>query len=324
MKTLVTGATGLLGSALTRQLVATAADVRILRRPTSRLDLVGAEAAAAVEHAVGDLADVASLRAAMEGVATVYHVAAAVDLRADPDVLYAVNVEGTAHVVNAALAAGVQRLVHTSSVAALGLPAHPADRIDEDTPWQDAPPRSAYARSKRAAELEVYRGLAEGLDAVIVNPALVFGVGRPGANTRRLVDAVRAGWARVVPPGGTGVVDAEDAAAALRRAMAAGAPGQRYVLCAENLSWRRLAATLALALDAPPPLVTLPPRLVHAAAALSEAWAFVTRTPPWLARPRAATLVARRRYDAARARDALGCSFRPFTATARRLADALR
>jgi len=204
---LVTGATGFVGSVLTRQLVDAGTDVRIFRRDTSSLDLLGTYAER-VDHAVGDLRRARSLYEAMQGVDRVYHVAAKVSFaRGDRAAVRRVNADGTAHVVNAALKAGVDRLVHTSSIAALGRPPEPDGAIDETTEWQGLPHRSAYARSKRRAELEVHRGIAEGLDATLVNPSLVFGVGGPETNTRRIVDAVRSGWLLAVPPGGTNVVD---------------------------------------------------------------------------------------------------------------------
>jgi len=164
---------------------------------------------------------------------------------------------------------------------------------------------------------------AEGLDAVIVNPALVFGVGGPDTNTRRIVDAVRSGWMVAAPPGGTNVVDVQDVAAGHRAAMAQGESGERYLLGGENRSWRSILGTLAEAFGIDPPQYTIPGPLLTAGAFVSEAVAAVTRTRPFLPRSTARTAAHTHRFDNTRAREALGCTFREFDETARRIAAAL-
>lgn len=320
---LVTGATGFIGSVLTRQLVEEGKDVRIFRREHSSLDLLG-DVADEVEHAVGDVTYARSLYEAMEGIEQVYHVAAKVSFaRRDREALRRVNVDGTANVVNAALEAGVDRLVHTSSIAALGRPLASDALVDETTPWQEASHRSPYARSKRQAELEVHRGIAEGLDAVLVNPSLVFGVGGPSTNTRRIVDAVRSGWAVAAPPGGTNVVDVRDVAAGHRAAMQRGESGRQYLLGSENRSWQSILTILADAFGVDSPRYTMPASLLRAGAAISEAVAAVIRSRPVLPRATARSAARTYRFDNRRAREELGCTFRSFAETAEWIAGAL-
>ena len=324
MKTLVTGATGFIGSTLTRRLLAQGAEVRILRRATSKLDLLG-EAAQHVEHVLGDVTDPESLRAAMDGVAHVYHTAAYVALggRRDRALLHRVNVYGTACVVNAALAAGVARLVHTSSIAALGRPEGLLHPIDENTAWQASRHNTPYAVSKHEAELEIHRAIAEGLDAVLVNPSLVFGVGRPGENTRQIAERIRDGTFRAIPTGGTNVVDVEDVAAGHVRAMDNGQTGARYLLGGENLMWQAIVETLAEALGVAPPRRSLSPGLAMAFATASEAVAFVTRTRPLLTRTMARNVSQVYTFSNRKAIDDLGCTFRPFSDTAKRIAETI-
>lgn len=320
---LVTGATGFIGSVLTRQLVAEGERVRILRRESSSLDLLD-DVIEEVDTAVGDVTHARSLYEAMTGIDQVYHVAAKVSFdRRDREALRRVNVDGTANVVNAALEAEVDRLVHTSSMAAFGRPVDAEAPIDETTSWHNAAHRSAYARSKYRAELEIHRGIAEGLDAVIVNPSLVFGVGRPGTNTRRIVEVVRSEWLPAVPPGGTNVVDVRDVAAGLCRAMTHGETGRRYLLGGENLSWAAIAETLAEAFGVEPPRYKVPAPLLTAGAVVSEAVAAVTRTRSLFSRATARTASRTYRYDNSRARDELGWTFRPFEDTAQRIAQRL-
>ncbi|HEX8298828.1 MAG TPA: SDR family NAD(P)-dependent oxidoreductase, partial [Rubricoccaceae bacterium] len=213
---LVTGATGLVGAAVVRHLLAEGVAVRILRRDASRMDLLGS-AATRVEHATGDVTDPDAVREAVRGTEAVFHVAGVVALAPSARRrVFAVNALGAAHVVDACLAEGVSSLVHTSSIAALGRPeATGTGRVvlDETAVWTPSKTNTAYAESKRAGEREALRGAAEGLRAVVVNPALVFGAGRADEGTGSVVERLRRGRLPAAPPGATAVVDVEDVAA---------------------------------------------------------------------------------------------------------------
>lgn len=318
---LITGATGFVGSALARRLAEAGEPVRILRRATSRLDLLG-DTSDAVEHAIGDVTDIESLERAMDGVDTVFHVAAIVAFgrRARPR-LRRVNVEGTANVVNAALHTGVRRLVHTSSIAALGRSAG-ATILDESAVWTPSPLNSAYAISKHDAEREVQRSVAEGLDAVIVNPALIWGPGRSGEGTFDMAERLARGHLPLAPPGTTSVVDVEDVVSGLIAARDRGGRGERTILAAETLPWPTIVATLADALGVDTPR-TAPGWLLSAGGVLGDAVGLVTRSEPPLTRETARTAQAEIGYDGSRAERELGIQYRPFAETARRIANHL-
>lgn len=317
---LVTGATGLLGSALTRQLVESGEHVRIYRRETSRLDLLE-DVVDRVEHAIGDINDPEALREAMQGVSHVYHSAAFVGFggKRDQSELNYVNVHGTINVVGEALDSGIQRLVHVSSMAAFGRPNPSPALIDETTAWTPSPNNSAYAESKYLGEMEVHRAVAEGLDAVIVNPALIFGPGRMDENTGSIVTRARSG-AKLAPAGGTCVVDVDDVAAGMRAAMARGETGERYFLGGQNLSWLEILSTLADAFGQPPPRTVVSSRMAMLAGTISELGALVTRKPATLTRETARTSAQTWRYSNRKATEELGITFRPFSETARRIA----
>ncbi len=320
---LVTGATGMIGSALVRRLVASGERVAIYRRSSSSTDLLG-EVSGQVDHRLGDMTDIESIHKAFAGIDVVFHVAGHIGFggRGTEDRLRKVNVEGTAHIVNAGLEHGIDRLVATSSMAAFGKPKDPDELIDEQTDGRPADGISAYALSKYGGELEVQRGIAEGLDAVIVNPALVFGEGRSGENTWRLVEAVRDGRLPGYPPGGTNVVDVLDVVEGHIQALHLGKCGERYFLGSENLSWREIMTTLAHALGVSPPRFRIPPFLILSSGLFMQSVARLLGTEPRLSLEAARLSIKGRRYSNLKAKTELGLSFRAFEDTADRLASA--
>lgn len=259
--TLVTGATGHVGINLVRRLAARGERVRITVRPRSRRE--GLEGLA-LEEASAELGDPASLRAAAEGCARVYHLAAAVRLDPfAPAKVVRVNVEGTRNVLQAARDAGVHRFVHCSSVAAIGAgdAARPAD---ETTPWELAD-HGPYFTSKRDAEIEVLRAAKEGFDAVVVNPGMIFGAWDVRPSAGALLLALARFMPPVAPPGATGFVGVTDVVDGLVRAMERGRPGERYVLVGDNLRWQDFLALVASVLGVRPPLLVAPGGVMRAA-----------------------------------------------------------
>jgi dihydroflavonol-4-reductase len=192
MATLVTGAGGFIGSAVVRALVAQGRAVRAGLAPGEAPDnLLGLD----VERVTVDVGDPAAVARAVDGCDVVYHLAAIYSLwLRDPSRIYAVNVDGTRHVLAAAAAAGVRRVVHTSSIAAVGVPP-PGHLADETLPWTHWRQADPYMRSKYLAELEARRAAAAGLPVVIVCPAFPFGGRRSRADPDRALHRRGAGGA---------------------------------------------------------------------------------------------------------------------------------
>jgi dihydroflavonol-4-reductase len=271
---LVTGSTGFIGAHLCRALVERGYRVRAFHRPTSSPRLLER---LEVEHALGDLTQPETLQAAMKGMEVVFHSAAWMGGSHPTGQQYAATVEGTRNVLQAAQAAGVHRLVHTSSVAALGVPgeARPGRDgslepvpIDERHTWNYRPDFYPYGYAKYLAELEVQKAVARRLDAVIVNPTLVFGAGDIYRQAGSIVTQVAERRVTVAIEGGINCAHVADVVDGHLAALACGRTGERYILGGENLTHLGLVQLIADVTGAPEPGVVLPTGLVR-----------------WLARP---------------------------------------
>ncbi len=272
MTALVTGATGFVGSAVARALLARGHRVRVLarsggdRRNVAELD---------VEIVEGDLDDPPSLDRAVEGCRHVFHVAADYRLWVpDPEAMYARNVEGTRRLMLAALRAGVERVVYTSSVAVLGL--RPGDEpSDEETPATVDDMIGPYKRSKFLAE-EVVRELVRdaGLPAVVVNPSAPIGPRdvKPTPTGRMILDAATNRMPAYVDTG-LNVVHVDDVAEGHLLALERGAVGERYILGGEDMSLRAILEEVARIAGTRAPRVRLSPGLLEPVAFVAETWA---------------------------------------------------
>jgi dihydroflavonol-4-reductase len=244
----------MVGSHIARQLAERGDDLKLVLRRTSRRDnLAGLDA----KIVTGDLLDRAAVRRALRGVDRVFHAAGLTSLRASPDHLYRMNVETTRIVLEEALRAGVERVVFTSSIAAVG-PARRHSTADERQRFWGGSTRIPYVRSKREAEVEALRIGALGLPVVIVNPAHVLG---RGDVNRSSTEVVRRFLRRELPAyvdGAINIVDAEDAARGHILADERGVPGERYILGNRNFTWDRLFADLGRLSGVEPPALKLP------------------------------------------------------------------
>lgn len=246
-KIFMTGATGFVGAYLLRQLVDRGYQVRALHRRTSRTDLViGVQQQ--VEWVEGDIMNLSLLEDEMQGMDEVYHAAALVSFDPrDKDKMFRINGTGTANVVNAALHTGVGKLLHVSSIAALGRKPFRTD-IDESIQWENNKLNSGYAISKFKGENEVWRGIEEGLNAVIVNPSVVLGGGFWSKGTSKFFPRVWKGQ-RFYPKGATGFVDVRDVARAAIELMESDQVNERFILNSVNWSYQELLNKIADALD---------------------------------------------------------------------------
>ena len=267
-KTLVTGGTGFLGLHLVRALAERGDQLRLLVRRSSNLEpLEGIE----FDRATGDVTDRAAVRRAMAGVDRVFHVAGRTSLRAaDRDAVFAANLRGARLVFEAALEEGVERVVHTSTVGAIGV-AKARGTADETTPFEIGHLGLSYVNSKHEAELEAFRLAAHGLPVVIVNPSFVLGPDAPSHTSMGLVRRFCLGQIPVYVDGGLNIVDVRDVAAGHLLADERGEVGERYILAGRNFTLDRLFADLGRIADVRPPAIKIPSGLARIGGELAAA-----------------------------------------------------
>ncbi|MDQ2752711.1 MAG: NAD-dependent epimerase/dehydratase family protein [Bacteroidota bacterium] len=229
----VTGATGLLGSSLLQALLHHQQPVKALYHS----HIPQFENSGKVEWVQGDILDVEFLAETLQNIQQVYHCAAIVSFQPKQrEELYKTNVEGTANVVNACLETGVRKLVHVSSVAALGRTENTV--IDETSHWFEGN-SSEYGKSKYLAEMEVWRGIGEGLEAVIVNPSIILGAGDWNEGSSKFFKTVYNQFLWYTD-GVSGFVDVLDVANAMILVMNSTISAERFILNAENVRYKEL------------------------------------------------------------------------------------
>lgn len=253
---LVTGGSGLVGRELILQLLAENKDVAAIYHTTPLLDFPFP----GVRAIQCDLSDIDALEEAMQGVTQVYHCAAKVSFNPKhKQELYKINVEGTANVVNAALNAGVYKMIHVSSVAALGRLRN-GETVDESMQWSKETSNSVYGHSKFLGEMEVWRGVGEGLEAVVVNPTIVLGSGNWNKGSTEIFKSVynEFPW---YSEGITGFVDVRDVAKAMIMLMESNITDEKFIISACNKSYREIMNMMAAAFGKKPPSKKITPFL---------------------------------------------------------------
>lgn len=315
MRILVTGATGFVGSHVVRKLLEAGHSIRVLRRASSSTKMLEG---LTVETTVGDVTDRPSVLEAVDGCEAVFHVAGLVSFwRGERERQTAINVGGTRNIVDACLDRKVRRLVHTSSIAAVGYAAE-GRLSDETVEYNWWPYRIHYNNTKHLAEEEVKVGLRRGLDAVIVNPAIVFGPGDLNLNAGAMIFQAARGRLVIYPTGGGCVCDVEDVARGHVLALEKGRTGERYILGGDNYTWKELFTLIAEVLGVPPPRRRLPTPALHLFAALAELNGLLTKKEPPITRESARITPVPGYYSSEKAVRELGYSVSPFRETVRK------
>jgi len=269
---LITGATGLLGTHIALELLARGQQVRALSRAGSSqksMKQVFAHYGSfdlfqRIEWVEGELEDVSSLIDALKGCITVYHCAAIVSYHpADRKQMYKVNVEGTANIVNACINQEGVALAHVSSIAAIGRTKE-STHLNENSEWVEGERTTHYAITKHLSEMEVWRGIQEGLNAVILNSGLIIGPGSFSRSSGGMFSRIDQGIP-FYPPGGTGFISAPDAARTLVELMHQEKFGHRYIAVAENKTMLDVFSKVAEALGKKAPSKEVTPLLLNIA-----------------------------------------------------------
>ena len=293
----ITGASGLLGASLIETLVNShdgATDLQI--RALYRKQIPAIKFAKKIEWIEGDILDVVVLEEALKGVTEVYHCAAIVSF--DPKQkqrMHATNIDGTANVVNACIDAGIKKLLFVSSVAALG-------RIREDGPinetmnWSEETSNSEYGKTKYLAEMEVWRGIGEGLDAVIVNPVIILGSGDWNGGSSGIFKSAynRFPW---YTNGASGFVDVKDVTTAMTALMKTDISAQRFIISGHNTPYRTIFNLIADAFKVPRPHKRVTPLLASIVWRLEAVKALFTGSSPLLTKETTLTAQAVVNFD---------------------------
>jgi nucleoside-diphosphate-sugar epimerase len=293
---LVTGGTGFVGAYIIKALVEKGYSVRAIRRSMKLPSFIPGEIMDKVEWREGDVLDIVSLTDAMDGIDTVIHSAAIVSfLKKERKKMYQTNVVGTANVVNMSIDSNIRRFVHISSIASLGRRTD-GGVINEEKKWEDNKINTHYAKSKFKAELEVWRGIGEGLNAVILNPSTILGYGDWNSGSSAIFKNVYNEF-KWYPTGVNGFVDIEDVAAAAVLLMESAISKERFIINGDNWPFRKLMDTIADSFGKQKPVKPATPFLLGIAWRMEKLRSFFTIRKPLLTRESAKVAHSKTCFD---------------------------
>lgn len=289
---LVTGGAGLLGKELITQLLQQGKQVRAIYNNTKLNSFQNAN----LQQIPCNILDVVGLEEAMQGVDQVYHCAAIVSFNPRRrEEMFKINIEGTANVVNAALVAGVKKMVYVSSVAALGR-IRENEAINETMNWTEETSNSAYGQSKYLAEMQVWRGIGEGLDAVMVNPVIILGAGDWNGGSSQIFKTAYEEFPWYTD-GSTGFVDVRDVVKAMIELMNSNISAERFILSAENKTYAEVFNLMAKAFGKKPPHKKVTPLLAKIVWRLEAIKSRFTGKDPLLTKETSATAMTKATFD---------------------------
>ncbi|WP_250433256.1 NAD-dependent epimerase/dehydratase family protein [Hanstruepera flava] len=317
---LVTGGTGLVGSHLLYQLVQSSQNVRAIYRRQKKLDIVKRvfsyysdnylELYNKIQWVESDLLDIPKLTDAFKDVEYVYHCAAFVSFEPDKyHILRRTNIEGTANIVNLGISHNIKKLCYVSSIAALGESQENA-KINEDTNWNPEADNSVYAITKYGAETEVWRGTQEGLPAVVVNPGVIIGEGIWSHGSGNIIKKVF-NKLPFYTSGSIGCIDVQDVVNIMIQLQESNIINERYVLVAENTSYKSFLYTIAEKLNVEPPKKEAKPWLLAIGWRLDWLTHKILRKRRVLVKQMVASLYNKAVYDNSKIKQALNYRFIP-------------
>ncbi len=315
----ITGGTGLLGAHLLFHLVSKGEPVRALKRSGSSLKTVqdifefySADKTlfSKIEWVDGDVLDILSLEEGMQGYDYVYHCAANVSFaKRDKEQMFKINIEGTHNVVNMALKLNIKKLCHVSSTAALG-DSIENGKITEEKLWVDKEGKSNYAFSKKFSEMEVWRGIEEGLNAVILNPSVIIGPGNEEKSSASLFNKVKKGL-KFYTHGVNGFVDARDVVEIMVRLMKSDIHSERFLANSENISFKELFETIAQNLQLPAPTREAKRWMAEIIWRVDALRCFLLRAQPFITKENAQSAYRKAYYSNDKVRERLGFEYIP-------------
>lgn len=289
---LVTGGSGLLGAVLIETLLAQGEKIKAIYNKTA----LAGFSSDLIEQVQCDILDVIRLEEVMEGITQVYHCAGLVSFnKKDAGLLYKINVEGTANIVDAAISAGVQKMLHVSSVAALGR-IRVNEMISESMQWTPETSNSRYGQSKYLGEMEVWRGVAEGLNAVVINPTIILGPGNWNDGSTAIFKSAynEFPW---YTEGSTGFVDVRDVANAAIQLMESDISGEKFVISGHNDTYQNVFNGIADAFNKKRPYKKVTPFLAAVVGKWEALKSLFTGNAPLVTKETAGTAMTKALFD---------------------------